>query len=91
MLAAREVAIRVSGMRVTNAAARTTENGPELIITVPLLGDFVVDDSFELEVLELLLPCEMRQRLPNGGWRRVSLRILIALLRSGLIRVTKED
>jgi hypothetical protein len=28
-------------------------------------------------------PLEMRARLPNGSWRKVSLRILILLLRSG--------
>jgi len=62
-----------------------------LIITDPLLGDFAIDDSFTLELLELLFPPEMRQRLPNGGWRKVSLSILIALLRCGLVRVAEES
>jgi hypothetical protein len=62
-----------------------------LIITDLLLGDFAVDDSFTLELLELLFPPEMRQRLPNGGWRKVSLRILIRLLRCGLVRIAEES
>ena len=65
--------------------------GPELIITDPVLGDFAIDERFTLELLELLFPPEMRQRLPNGGWRKVSLRILIALLRCGLIRIAEES
>jgi hypothetical protein len=30
-------------------------------------------------------------QLPNDGWRKVSLRILIALLRCGLVRVAEEE
>lgn len=62
-----------------------------MIITDPVLGDFAIDERFTLELLELLFPPEMRQRLPNGGWRKVSLRILIALLRCGLIRIAEES
>ena len=62
-----------------------------MIITDPLLGDFAVDERFTLELLELLLSPEMRQRLPNDGWRKVSLRILIALLRSGVVRIAEEN
>ena len=90
MLTERKVALRVNGLRVTKAAVRTTEKASELVITVPLLGDFAIDANFTLELLELLFPPEMRQRLPNGGWRKVSLRMLIALLRCGLIRVGEE-
>jgi len=50
-----------------------------------------VYDSSKVELLELLFPPEMRQRLPNGGWRKVPLRILIALLRSGAIVVAEEE
>lgn len=91
MLAQRKVALRVNGMRVTEAKVRRRENGPELVVTDPLLGDFAVDESFKLELLELLFPSVMRERLPNGGWRRVSLRILIALLRCGLVRIAEES
>ncbi len=91
MLAQRKVAVRVNGLRVTKAAVRLGERGPELIVTDPLLGDFAVDDSFALELLELLFPPEMRQRLPNGGWRKVSLRILIRLVRCGLVRIAEKS
>ena len=90
MLAERKVALRINGLRVTKARVRRGQKGPELIITDPLLGDFAIDDSFTLELLELLCPPEMRQRLPNGGWRKVSLRILIALLRCGVVRIADE-
>ena len=91
MLTARAVAFRVNGLRVTRARVRRGENGQELIITDPLLGDFAVDERFTLELLELLISPEMRQRLPNDGWRQVSLRILIALLRSGVVRIAEES
>ena len=91
MLTAREVALRVNGLQVTRARVRRGKKGPELIITDPLLGDFAVDERFTLELLELLVSPEMRQRLPNDGWRKVSLRILIALLRSGVVRIAEES
>jgi len=89
MLAERKIALRVNGLRVTKARVRRGENGPELIITDPILGDFAIDERFTLELLELLFPPVMRQRLPNGGWRKVSLRILIRLLRCGLVRIAE--
>jgi hypothetical protein len=90
MTADRKVALWVNGLRVTRARLRRGEKGPELIITDPLLGEVPIDDSFTLELLELLFPPEMRQRLPNGGCRKVSLRILIALLRRGVVRIAEE-
>jgi hypothetical protein len=74
MLTDREVALRVNGLRVTKARVRRGEQGPELIITDPILGDFAIDERFTLELLELLVSPAMRQRLPNDGWRTVSLR-----------------
>jgi hypothetical protein len=91
MLAEREVALRINGLRVTKARVRRGEKGLELIITDPLLGEVPIDDRFTLELLELLCPPEMRQRLPNGGWRKVSLRILIRLLRCGVVRIADES
>jgi hypothetical protein len=91
MLTDREVALRVNGLRVTKARVRRGEQGPELIITDPILGDFAIDERFTLELLELLVSPAMRQRLPNDGWRTVSLRILIALLRSGVVRIAEES
>lgn len=90
MLAPRKVALRVNGVEVTKAALRRGDEGPELVITDPRLGEFAADDSFTIEMLELLVPPEIRNRLPNGGWRKVSLRILIALLRCGAVRIAEE-
>ena len=82
---------RIAGVEGKGTPVRRGEKGPELIITDPILGDFAIDEGFTLELLELLFPPEMRQRLPNGGWRKVSLRILIALLRCGLVRIAEES
>jgi hypothetical protein len=90
-LAARNVALRVNGLRVTEARVHRGKKVSKLIITDPLLGEFAVDDKFTLELLELLHPPEIRLILPNGGWRKVSLRILIALLLSGTVWVTDES
>jgi hypothetical protein len=91
MLSARPVVLRVNGFPLTRVRVRLGKRGPELVIADPLLGEFPIDERFTLELLELLHPPEMRLRLPNGGWRRVSLRILIALLRSGVVRLTNES
>ena len=61
-----------------------------MVIADPILGEFVADDAFTLELLELGHPHEIRSGLPNGGWRRVSLRILMALLENGVVRVVGE-
>ena len=58
------------------------------VFTNPLLGEFTADESFTFELLELVIPSEIRSRLPNGGWRKVSLRILIALLRCGAVKIS---
>ena len=73
-----------------NATVRRGEKELELVIADPLIAEFVIDDSFILELLELLHPHDIRSRLPNGGWRKVSLRIVIAQLRSGVVRVAEE-
>ena len=88
MLTARNVALRVNGVRVTSAALRRGVNEPELVMTDPLLGEFSADESFTYELLELLIPPVMRSKLPNGGWRRVTLRILILLLRSSAVKIS---
>ena len=90
-LATRNVALRVNGICVTEARISHGKKLSRLIITDPLLGEFAVNERFTLELLELLHPPEMRHRLPNGGWRRVSLRILIALLESGVVRVIEAS
>lgn len=83
--------LRVNGLRVTRARLRRGEKGPELIITDPVLGEVSIDESFTVELSELLFPPEMRQRLPNGGWRKVSLRILIALLRCRMVVIAEGE
>ena len=90
MLPARKVGLRVNGARVANARVRSSQEGPELVIVDPILGEFVTDAGFILELLELVHPHEIRNRLPYGGWRRVSLRILISLLENGVVRVVEE-
>lgn len=91
MPAVRKIAPWVNGLRVTKARVHRGENVPELVITNSLPGDFAIYDSSKVELLELLFPPEVRQRLPNGGWRKVSLRILIRLLRRGLARMAEES
>jgi hypothetical protein len=93
MLPRRKVALRVNGVRVTEAKLRHDEKGLELelVITDARLGEFAADETFTLELLELVHLHEIRSRLPNGGWRRVSLRILIGLLRNGIVRVVEES
>jgi hypothetical protein len=91
MLIARKVALRVNGVRTANARVGRVQKGLELIITDPRLGEFAADENFTLELLELLHPHEIRRNLPNGGWRKVSLRILIALLGGGVVLVAEES
>ena len=91
MLTGRKVALRVNGVRAVNARVRPDSKGPQLVITDPRRKEFAVDESFTLELLELVHPREIRSRLPDGGWRKVSLRILIALLRCGAIEVAEES
>jgi hypothetical protein len=90
MISARGVALRINGTQVTKATLRHGENELELVIADPLLGELVINESFTLELLELVHPHEIQSRLPEGGWRKVSLRILIALLRGGIVRVVED-
>lgn len=91
MFAARKIALRVNGVQVANARMWSDQKGTQLVVIDPRIGDIAVDESFTLELLELVHPREIRNRLPNGGWRRVSLRVLIALLRGGIVRVVGDD
>jgi hypothetical protein len=91
MRTARKIALRVNGVRTTNARVRRGKKGLELVIADPIIGEFVVDENFSLQLLDLLHPHEIRRRLSNDGWRRVSMRILIALLGSGVVRVVEES
>jgi hypothetical protein len=91
MLTPRKVSLRVNGCRVADARVRRSQSGWELVIAAPRLGEFVADATFTLELLELVHPHKIRRRLLNCGWRKVSLRILIALLGSGVVRVVEES
>ena len=88
---ARKVALRVNGRHVTKATLRRKETELELVIADPLIGEFLIDESFTLELLELSAPPEIHSRLPNAGWRKVSLRILVALLASGVVQVVRQN
>src|SRR6516165_3711884 len=83
MLTARRVALRVNGVPMKRARIRHGKGEPELLITHPHLGEFPAAGSFFLELVELVHPDEIRRSLPNGSWRRVSLRILVSLLENG--------
>jgi hypothetical protein len=76
--------------QIQSTLLRVSHLGLELVIADPHLGEFAADESFTLELLELLIPPDMRSRLPIGGWRKASLRILIALPRCGAVRITEE-
>ena len=91
MIAARKVGLRVNGMQASKATLHRGEKQLALVVSDPLIGEFVIDDSFALELLELAHPHELRRNLPNGGWMKVSLRILIALLGSGTVHVAEES
>jgi len=88
---ARKVALRVNGRHVTKATLRRKEKELELVIVDPFIGEFVIDESFTVEILELIHPHGIRRSLPNGGWTRVSVRMLIALLRSGTVYIGEES
>jgi len=90
MITGRKVNLRVNGMQVRDATLRRGEKKLEAVIADSLIGEFVIDESFNLELLELVHPHEIRSRLANGGWRRVSLRALIALLVGRVVRVAEE-
>src|SRR5215469_672832 len=53
---ARKVAVRVNGARVANARVRRSQNGPELVIADPLVGEFVIDESFTVETAGVCTP-----------------------------------
>jgi hypothetical protein len=91
MLPARKVGLRVNGVRVANARVRRSQKERELVITDRRLGEFAADEAFTLEMLELLHPPEIRNKLANDGWRKVSLRIFIALLESRVVCVVEES
>jgi hypothetical protein len=87
----RPVLLRVNGIRVTKARVRLGKHGAELVITEHLLGEFSIGDGCTFELLELLFPQKMRGSLSNGGWRKVSLRLLMGLIRCGAIMIRDSE
>lgn len=85
------MALRVNGVRVANARVRGSQKGWQLVVTDPRFGECAADKTLTLELLELLHPPEIRNNLPNGAWRKISLAVLIALLGSGVVRVAEES
>jgi hypothetical protein len=90
-MTARKVALRINGMQVTKATLRRREKKLEVVIADSLIGEFVIDESFTVELLDLVHQHETRSGLPNGGWRKVPLRIFIALLRGEIVRVVGQS
>jgi len=88
MPSTRNVNLRINEVSVTEAKLHSGKERVELVFTNPLLGEFTADESFTFELLELVIPPEIRSRLPNGGWRKVSPRILIALPRCGAVKIS---
>ncbi len=78
--------VRVNGVVIRRVKIREYISGgqptgeQELIIFDPVLGSFVVDDTFHFEVKDLALPEIVRRAQPNDGWHEVSLRELLRLL-----------
>ncbi len=78
--------VRVNGVVIRRVKIREYISGgqptgeQELIIFDPLLGSFVVDDSFHFEVKDLAVPEIVRRTMPDDGWQKISLRELLRLL-----------
>jgi hypothetical protein len=73
--------LRVNGFEVADAQLRRSSGRLEVVVRDKTVGAFAVGDTFELEVLDLVVPEAVRERLPNAGWRRVTVRRLTFLLR----------
>ena len=78
------VQVRVNGIFINLLRLRGLKSDPRLVIVDPVVGAFEIDDRenrFNVEVLDLNVPTEVRATLPNGGWKHISVQALIALLR----------
>lgn len=77
------IQIRVNGVPIQQVRLRGPQNSRKLVIVDPVIGSFEIDDRdqrFHIEVLDLDIPTELRATLPNGGWKQVSARALMAML-----------
>ena len=76
--------VRVNGILINQVRLRGFKSDPRLVIVDPIVGAFEIDDRdnrFHVEVLDLNLPKEVRATLANGGWKDISVRALIVILR----------
>lgn len=83
----RPVALRMNGVPVQKAAVRNEEGQWKLVITDPILGQFSPGEDSRFELLELVIPPDIRRRLPHEGWRMVSLRLLIMKLGNRFVKI----
>jgi hypothetical protein len=90
MIEPRSIALRVHGYPIRTARLRRGKE-TELVVEDPFVGEFAIEVNVDLELLELTVPAAMRGRLPHAGWRRVSLRVLIALLRCRVVTIRRSD
>lgn len=84
------VQVRVNGVLINQVRLRGFKSDPRLVIVDPVIGAFEIDASdrkFQVEALDLNIPTELRSTLPNGGWKHISVKDLIALLRGA----TEDD
>ena len=78
------VQVRVNGILINQVRLRGIKGDPRLVIVDPIVGAFEIDDRdnrFHVEVLDLNIPPEARAALPGSGWKDISVRALIAMLR----------
>ncbi len=77
--------VRVNGVVIRRVKIREYISGgqptgeQELIIFDPVVGSFVVDDSFQFEVKDLAVE-SVGHTHPDEGWRKVPLTELLRLL-----------
>lgn len=80
------LAVRVNGVVIRRVKIREYISGgqptgeQELVVFDPTVGSFAVDDRFIFEVKDLSIPADLRDSLPNEGWRAVKLNALIEML-----------
>lgn len=78
------VQVRVNGILIQQVRLRGPMSDPRLVIVDPIVGAFEIDDRdhrFQVGVLDLNVPAEIRATLPDCGWKGISVRALIAMLR----------
>lgn len=87
------VQVRVNGVLISQVRLRGFKSDPRLVIVDPVIGAFEIDDDrkFSVEMLDLNIPTEIRSTLPNGGWKHISVKALVAVLRGATEDAGAED